>query len=312
MINIIIDATFQAMIAPPTTAEYELLETSILAEGCRDSLVLWGNILIDGHNRHKVCTQHGIEFNVVNRDFGNRDAVADWIYSNQLGRRNLTLDQMKILRGRRYNLLKKDKENNLLPGGPSIGQIDPSSKISTSIKSNTADMMAKQYGISASTIKREGVEAELIDKHPKQAAAIIRGDLKRTDVIKELKPTSKNTGLNRNVPSVEHGPSPDDTVVIRCETVSVNKKYFDEIVRQHTDYRVESETFEKIVDGDDKLFEAVATIKQQVAMITALRVRFEGEQNKNNELIRMIKAKDRRIAKLEKELEAYKLENLPL
>lgn len=36
-----------------------------LAEGCRDALVLWGNVLVDGHNRFGICQTHGLLFQTV-------------------------------------------------------------------------------------------------------------------------------------------------------------------------------------------------------------------------------------------------------
>jgi hypothetical protein len=36
-------------IDPLTANEYAALERSLLAEGCRDALVLWGDVLVDGH-----------------------------------------------------------------------------------------------------------------------------------------------------------------------------------------------------------------------------------------------------------------------
>ncbi len=56
--EIVIDSEFAALIPPLTDDEFNRLEQSILAEGCRDALVLWGNILIDGHNRYRICTKH--------------------------------------------------------------------------------------------------------------------------------------------------------------------------------------------------------------------------------------------------------------
>jgi hypothetical protein len=46
-------------------------------------------------------------FETVAVDLPDRDAAEDWIDTNQLGRRNLTPDQASLLRGRRYNRLKK-------------------------------------------------------------------------------------------------------------------------------------------------------------------------------------------------------------
>ena len=88
--EIIIDSEFAALIPPLTDDELKRLEKSIIAEGCRDALVLWGNILIDGHNRYKICMKHNIEFRTIQREFKDRDEVLLWIMQNQLSRRNLS------------------------------------------------------------------------------------------------------------------------------------------------------------------------------------------------------------------------------
>lgn len=88
-----IDAEFKALIPPPTAEELEYLEASVVAEGCRDALVLWDDTLIDGHNRYDICTKHGIKYQTVQKSFDSRDAVKAWILRNQLARRNLTAFQ---------------------------------------------------------------------------------------------------------------------------------------------------------------------------------------------------------------------------
>ena len=85
-----IDSYFESLIPPLSEDERKELENSILAEGCRDALVLWDEILIDGHNRYKICTKHGIEFKTIQRDFENREKAEEWIIRNQFGRRNIT------------------------------------------------------------------------------------------------------------------------------------------------------------------------------------------------------------------------------
>jgi ParB-like chromosome segregation protein Spo0J len=46
--------------------ENRMLEESILAEGCRDPLVVWKeeNVLIDGHHRYEICERHGVSYTV--------------------------------------------------------------------------------------------------------------------------------------------------------------------------------------------------------------------------------------------------------
>lgn len=85
----IIDKEFESLIPPLTAEEYAGLEASILAEGCRDALVCWGDVLIDGHNRYKICSKHNIPYQTVQKDFADRNRALLWIIDNQLSRRNL-------------------------------------------------------------------------------------------------------------------------------------------------------------------------------------------------------------------------------
>jgi site-specific DNA-methyltransferase (adenine-specific) len=85
-----IDNEFRALIPPLSADEYAQLEANIIADGCRDPLVVWDGTLIDGHNRHKICAEHGIPYATKEHAFADRDAAIIWIIKNQFGRRNLT------------------------------------------------------------------------------------------------------------------------------------------------------------------------------------------------------------------------------
>ena len=86
----VIDKEFENLLPPLSEEDYKGLEESIKADGCRDPLVVWGDTLVDGHNRYKICTQNGISYQIVKRDFPDREAVILWIITNQMSRRNLT------------------------------------------------------------------------------------------------------------------------------------------------------------------------------------------------------------------------------
>ena len=85
-----IDTEFKNLIAPLTSEEYLKLEENILAEGCREPIILWQNIIIDGHNRFDICTKHGIPYETVNKDFESKQEAMAWMIDNQLGRRNIS------------------------------------------------------------------------------------------------------------------------------------------------------------------------------------------------------------------------------
>ena len=100
-----------AYIDPLTPDEHAALERSILAEGCRDALVLWGDVLVDGHNRHGICTQHDIPFNTVqNTSFKSIEDVHLWMIDQHLGRRSVSDFQRGVLALRKKNILDNRKK----------------------------------------------------------------------------------------------------------------------------------------------------------------------------------------------------------
>ena len=95
-----------AYIDPLTPDEHAALERSILAEGCRDALVLWGDVLVDGHNRYGICQKHGIAFNTVqNTHFKSLDDVHLWMIEQHLGRRSVSDFQRGVLALRKKDIL---------------------------------------------------------------------------------------------------------------------------------------------------------------------------------------------------------------
>ena len=101
-----IDEGLKAYIDPLTPDEHESLERSILAEGCRDSLVVWGDLLIDGHNRYGICQKHGLPFNTVQAtQFKNMDDVHLWMIDQHLGRRSVSDFQRGVLALRKREII---------------------------------------------------------------------------------------------------------------------------------------------------------------------------------------------------------------
>lgn len=153
--KIIIDERFRRQIPPLSADEYALLEASLKAEGLRDSLIVWktqeGHVLLDGHTRHEICQRLKITPHIFEMFFDTREQAEDWIDKNQLGRRNLSPDDFRMILGRRYNRQK-------LPHGgdrKSKDQIDP--------LKNAAESIAAEHGVSAPTVKRAGQYAAAVD-----------------------------------------------------------------------------------------------------------------------------------------------------
>ena len=190
MRELCIDPEFLALIPPLSATERQGLEASILAEGCRDPLIVWEekNILVDGHNRYEICTAHSIAFQVATRSFPDRTSVMDWMIDNQLSRRNLPPMLLRYLRGKRYLLEKQQGKRRDLTSD----QFDQ--------KLTTADKLALQYNVSAPTIRRDAALARDVDTlssvlSPQSRQAILSRDSKLTQ-----QNTQKLASLARHSP----------------------------------------------------------------------------------------------------------------
>jgi len=179
MERIIIDEEFRALLPELDNDTYAMLEANLLQNGCRDSIVLWGDILIDGHNRYEICTKHGIEFNTVSKDFGSREEALIWIISTQVSRRNLTQIQLSHFRGLHYIADRKLRGSN---NQYAKNSEKPHNEVFQNTRTgSTANRLAEQYRVSHSTIDRDA----------KTAAAI--------EAIGEISPSAKKMILSGKV-----------------------------------------------------------------------------------------------------------------
>jgi hypothetical protein len=174
-LSIFIDDEFKALIPPLAPDEYAQLEANILAEGCRDALVLWDDVLIDGHNRYGICEKHGIPFNTVQTTtIQSYDDAVLWIVSNQLGRRNITdfvrgelaLRAKPILEAR----ARARQEASQAKPGEQIGYVR---QISDAPKVRTDDVIAAQAGLSRDTVRK--VEKTLASAAPAVLTSVRAG-----------------------------------------------------------------------------------------------------------------------------------------
>ncbi|VTU18093.1 hypothetical protein H4CHR_00117 [Variovorax sp. PBS-H4] len=104
--DIVVNEELKAYIDPLTPEEYEALERSLLAEGCRDALVLWGDVLVDGHNRYGICRKHSLPFQTVqNTRFRSLEDVHLWMIDQHLGRRSISDFQRGVLALRKKEIV---------------------------------------------------------------------------------------------------------------------------------------------------------------------------------------------------------------
>ncbi|TDB67567.1 ParB N-terminal domain-containing protein [Arundinibacter roseus] len=227
----------EELIPPLQADEFAQLEANILKEGCREALLVWevttslsatfetaplatgDYILIDGHNRFRICSTHQLDFRINLISFPSMAEVKDYMIDNQLGRRNLTPEQISYLRGKKYNAQKLERgkyertthKGQIVPYGSEIpapddsdhkGQIVPYDSGLT-----TADRLAAQFNVSQKTIKRDAEFAQGLDKLPTdKKKAVLSGQLKmrKSDIQALARGEEPSQKANQTVGYKEH------------------------------------------------------------------------------------------------------------
>ena len=185
MSALIIDPEFKALIPPLTPEEFAQLEANLKAEGCRDPLVMWQGIIIDGHNRYEICTRHGIGFEKVRKEFADRSEVIEWIIRNQFGRRNLDAYQRTKLALRLEEAIAaRAKANQRDHGGTAPGKT-LSQKSAEVSPVETREEIAKLAGGSRDTVDK--VKAIEKKAAPEIKAALAKGEISINKAHKTVK-----------------------------------------------------------------------------------------------------------------------------
>jgi 16S rRNA G966 N2-methylase RsmD len=122
-------------------------------------------ILIDGHNRHAICTKHDIEFETVKMVFADRTAAMLWMIDNQKGRRNVSDYDKGLLAMAKQELLRPLAKDSTKEGNSRGGKGGKSSAIlPTTYKIDTRKEAAKEAGIGERTLDAVKLIKEAADK----------------------------------------------------------------------------------------------------------------------------------------------------
>jgi hypothetical protein len=194
-----IDPEFRDLIPPLTADEFAGLESNIKADGCRDPLVTWEGIIIDGHNRYEICTANSMQFETVAREFAAREEVIEWIIRNQFGRRNIDAYQRTKLALRLEEMIAARAKAN--QKGGQGGVLLPQNSAEAS-HVETREEIAKLAGVSRDTVDK----VKQIEKKatPEVKASLAKGEIS----INKAHKTTKTPKQEDTEPEPEPEPEP--------------------------------------------------------------------------------------------------------
>lgn len=85
-----IDPELKMAMPPLSDTEYRELEENIKDNGCHSPIIVWNGVIVDGHNRYKICHENNIPFYVEEKQFESKADAKLWMLKEQLSRRNLS------------------------------------------------------------------------------------------------------------------------------------------------------------------------------------------------------------------------------
>ncbi|MGC4240848.1 MAG: hypothetical protein QM686_01305 [Herbaspirillum sp.] len=241
--NIVINEELKQYIDPLTPNEYAALERSLLAEGCRDALVLWGDVLIDGHNRYEICSKYDLPFKtILNDSFGSLEDVLLWMIDNQLGRRSVSDFQRGMLALRKRDIIAartkaeatpakntsiEENEGAAASDAPAASD-DPWHADDNTGRIKTREDIARAAGISSATIGQidrirktaapelvEAVRNGAISINAAAAVATLPSEAQVSAVAggkKELREAAKKVREQKAATRTPRAPKPDEAI----------------------------------------------------------------------------------------------------
>ena len=179
-----VDPEFQGKIPPLTFEELEQLEKNIINDGkVINPIIVWNGLIVDGHNRYAIIQKHpDIPYTVHEKEFADRYEAIIWICKNQLGRRNLTVEQKKYLVGKQYEaekaLVPNEKGTNrytVLVGAQNEQQLK---------RQKTCEKIATEIGATPIFVRRSEEFAKGVDAAeeavPGTRQKVLSGEVKPT------------------------------------------------------------------------------------------------------------------------------------
>lgn len=265
-----IDEEFQNLIPPLSPEEFKQLKENIIADGCREPLVVWNGIIVDGHNRYKICSESNISFKTEDKAFSDRSAVVEWMLRNQLGRRNLNDFQRNEVALKYEQIIAEQmKQRQSEAGGDKV-----SKKCETAVdqmnhsaqeKTSKRKELAKIAGTSEGSIQRSKL---ILEKGtPEQISRAREGGAGNTvsAIANEIKNADKPKDAPQKPKKSKNNFMPYDlTDESRIEPTTI-----DELIQTfNVNFYRYLETLKGIIDADKHLLEDAENNKKMAVVLS--------------------------------------------
>ena len=262
--------------------EQDALTDDIEQHGQRDPITIYDGQVLDGWHRYQACSM--LEIPCLEKELAEDVDPISFVISMNMHRRHLSATQRAaaVVMCSDWAAVGRPKKE--------------SCNVARLPKQTTTQEMAKIADVSPRTIA-----------DTKSAVKAGMGEDLRDGKI----------SANKAAEMAKPKPAAFTPVAIpepQPEMVTIEKEQYEEMKEMLDASLEEEKALADMLDAepDDRLAAATAQIKQLVEQVRLLKMSLDGANNRNNEYLSMIKTRDRKITKLEKELDAYKIDEVGL
>ena len=76
---------FKELAFPSSDTELDSLKGSLIRDGCMEPIIVWNDMILDGHKRYKICTAEKIPFDVQKVSFDSEEDAVIWLCRRRIG-----------------------------------------------------------------------------------------------------------------------------------------------------------------------------------------------------------------------------------
>lgn len=177
MKNVLIaDRAFVSLSIPFQQGQQNEFEKSLMREGCKEPIIVWNGVIIDGHKRYRFCCDEGIEYSVEEKKFSSEEEAISWVCRKHIPIYEMKTSAYRYLAGKLYiaqrQIYRERKKNHEFER---INKLNPdwdrfSCLVADELKQNKA------------TVESHGWYAEALDQISEKSwqlfQAILSGDIK--------------------------------------------------------------------------------------------------------------------------------------
>jgi len=267
-----LSAAFPAMVAD----DFQALKDSIENIGVQNPITLFEGMVIDGWHRYTAATELGMDCPTV--ELGDVDP-RDFAWGQNGPRRHMTSAQLASATAAVYAWYPVVGANQHTKSAPAL---------SAAPQKTTAEMAAIA-GVSERSIRQ--AKAVQTNAAPEVIAAVKSGEigLPKAAAIAKLPKEEQAAAIAKPIPVAK--PDPIEVVMDdgpdEAEMAALVKAQF-----------ADAELIQQMLEADDALAYVTNELAKARAQLEAMTASRNGYQNQCAELIKMVKSKDRQIAKL--------------